>query len=191
MAHARSAATLRRMETQNTDQQQFDTQVNATGKFVIAGVAGVAIVAALVMSMVALMRGPNTSTTIIRGPAATPAAQTLPTTASAMIEHVTRGCHALAVEGAAKTSAHATVRLAAGGVLHMQNNDVMPQQLIRVSGPQAQFTGAAMNHMGASSSVTFPSAGTYVLSTKAGEDYSPGIKTIGPDNTLRLKVVVG
>jgi hypothetical protein len=39
--------------------------------------------------------------------------------------------------------------------------------------------------------VTFPAAGTYVLSTKAGEDYMKGIKTIGEDNTLKIRVVVG
>jgi hypothetical protein len=48
-----------------------------------------------------------------------------------------------------------------------------------------------MSHMGARSRVTFPAAGTFVLSTKAGEDYMKGIKTIGEDNTLRITVVVG
>jgi hypothetical protein len=47
-----------------------------------------------------------------------------------------------------------------------------------------------MNHMGARSTVTFPTAGIYNLMTKGGEDYTKGIQTIGPDNTLRLKVVV-
>ena len=45
--------------------------------------------------------------------------------------------------------------------------------------------------MGARSSVTFPTAGTYVLSTKAGEDYMKGVQTIGEDNTLHIRVVVG
>ena len=59
------------------------------------------------------------------------------------------------------------------------------------SGPQAQLSAAALNHMGATSTVTFPAAGTYTLTTKAGEDYSKGIVTTGEDNTLRITVVVG
>ena len=47
-----------------------------------------------------------------------------------------------------------------------------------------------MDHMGARSTATFATPGTYSLTTKAGEDYTKGIQTIGPDNTLRLKVVV-
>ena len=84
----------------------------------------------------------------------------------------------------------ATLHLTAGGVLHVQNNDVMPHQLVRVRGPQATFVAAAMTHMGARSSVTFPTPGTYSLTTKAGEDYMKGIHTTGQDNTLHIKVVV-
>ena len=47
-----------------------------------------------------------------------------------------------------------------------------------------------MNHMGASSTIRFPAAGKYVLTTKAGEDYTKGITTIGPDNKLQIKVLV-
>jgi hypothetical protein len=44
--------------------------------------------------------------------------------------------------------------------------------------------------MGASVKVTFSKAGTYLFKTKAGEDYMPGVKTIGEDNILRLTVTV-
>jgi hypothetical protein len=47
-----------------------------------------------------------------------------------------------------------------------------------------------MGHMGARSTVTFSKPGTYSLTTKAGEDYAKGIQTVGPDNTLRITVVV-
>ena len=47
-----------------------------------------------------------------------------------------------------------------------------------------------MSHVGATASVKFPRAGTYVFTTKAGEDYMKGVKTIGEDNVLTLKVVV-
>ena len=36
----------------------------------------------------------------------------------------------------------------------------------------------------------FAKAGVYTFTTKAGEDYMKGIKTIGEDNVLKLKVTV-
>jgi hypothetical protein len=54
-----------------------------------------------------------------------------------------------------------------------------------------KFVGKAnMNHMAASVKVRFAHAGTYRFTTKAGEDYMKGMKTIGEDNVLTLKVVV-
>jgi plastocyanin len=191
MAAPLRAGTLPFMEPESTDQQQFDEQVNKNGKLALEVIAGVGIVAALVMSLIALMLSGGKTTTTVRMMAATPAAQKLPSSATVMIDHVTRGCHTLAVQGTGTMSPSATLHLAAGGTLHLQNNDVMPHQIIRASGPQPSFVSAAMNHMGARSTVSFPAAGTYSLTTKAGEDYTKGIKTTGPDNTLRIKVVVG
>ena len=182
------------MEPQSNDQQQFDAQVNRTGKLALEILAGVGVFAAVVMSTIALMQSTDSSstTTVIRNAsAAAPAAQALPTSVSATIVHVTQGCHTLAVEGAAQSSPNATIHLATGGVLKLQDNDVMPHRLYRVSGPKPAFTGADMSRMGARSSVTFPTAGTYVLSTKAGEDYMKGVMTVGEDNVLHIRVVVG
>jgi hypothetical protein len=39
---------------------------------------------------------------------------------------------------------------------------------------------------GPHAAVSFPRAGTYAFTTRAGEDYRPGIETVGPDNRLRL-----
>jgi plastocyanin len=172
-----------------SDQEQFDASVTRTGKLVLQILAGVGILAALMMSTFALIRSGDSRTTTASAPVAA-AKATLPASASAMIDHVTRGCHTLVLPSGASGPSQ-TFRLAAGGTLHIQDNDVMPHTLIRVSGPPVDFTGAAMRHMGAKSSVTFPTAGTYVLSTKAGEDYMKGITTIGPDNTLHIRVVVG
>ena len=96
--------------------------------------------------------------------------------------------YSIAVNGGAPSPTQ-TIRMAVGCTLQVQDNDVMPHQLVLVSGPHAQLAGAAMDHMGASSTVTFPKAGTYVLTTKAGEDYTKGIKTIGADNKLQIKVL--
>jgi len=182
------------MEHEKTDQEKFDEQVDKTGKVVLLSLGGFGIVAALMMSVIALIVSSNkTDTSAVSGGTTAAAGTTFrpasPATVSATIDHVTRGCHTLSVNGGTQSPTQ-TIRLAVGGNLRVQDNDVMPHQLMMVSGPQASFVGAAMTHMGAQSTVTFPSAGTYVLTTKAGEDYVKGIQTVGADNTLRIKVLV-
>jgi plastocyanin len=181
------------MESEKTDQEKFDEDVNRVGKIVLQVTAGVGIFAALLMSVLALTLNTSRTTTVVANtPAfASSARPAAAMTANVVIAHVVRGCHALSVNGASAASADATVHLAAGGSLTMQNNDVMPHQLVLLHGGQAQVSGAMMNHMGATSSVTFPAAGTYTFTTKPGEDYTSGVTTVGPDNTLKLQVVVG
>lgn len=117
------------------------------------------------------------------------AAVAAPNNATLTIEHRTRGCHNWSFDG---RSWHATqtIELVRGGVLTVVDNDVMPHKLIQLSGPTATATGMTMNHMHASAHVAFPTRGTYVFKTKAGEDYMKGIKTIGADNLLKLVVTV-
>jgi hypothetical protein len=83
----------------------------------------------------------------------------------------------------------------------------MPHQLFKTSGPAIQiklvnagmamagalrppFAQGMMGRMGSSVQVTFPAKGVYKLTTKAGEDYMKGMKTIGEDNVLRAIVTV-
>jgi hypothetical protein len=109
--------------------------------------------------------------------------------ATITIKHQTRGCHSWSLDG--KTwHASQSLTLVRGGVLTVVDNDVMPHKLIQLSGPKASLAGAAMKHMGASAHVGFPVKGTYVFTTKAGEDYMKGVKTIGEDNVLKLVVKV-
>jgi len=58
----------------------------------------------------------------------------------------------------------------AGTSLEFVDDEVMPHQIVELSGRRL--------------------AGTYVFGTKAGEDYTKGIETTGPDNVLRLVVTV-
>lgn len=173
-----------------TDQQKFDDDVNRIGKRVLGIAAGLGIVAALSMSAFALVAATNPKPTVMMTPVSS-ARAAVPSTATISIEHVLHGCHALAVNGSPASSPDATIHLATGGTLSLRDNDVMPHQLVLVSGPKAQITGAAMNHMGATSQVVFPTAGTYTFTTKAGEDYMAGVTTIGNDNVIKLQVVVG
>jgi plastocyanin len=113
-----------------------------------------------------------------------------PGKAAIVIHHQLHGCHAWSLNGGAYRAA-LTVRLARGGTIMVTNNDVMPHKVIRTSGPAVRFGGTpALRHMGASVKVTFPTAGVYRFTTKAGEDYMAGVKTIGEDNVLRLTVRV-
>jgi plastocyanin len=177
------------MESQQTDQEKFDDDVRRVGKTILQVAAGVGIFAALIMSVLALTLRTSGTTSVTAAASSTPPAAAM--TANVVITHVLRGCHALAVNGAPAISPDATIHLGRGGTLSMQNNDVMPHNLVLLHGGQASISGAMMNRMGASSSVTFPSAGTYTFTTKPGEDYTAGVTTLGPDNTLKLQVVVG
>jgi hypothetical protein len=114
-----------------------------------------------------------------------------PNNATLTIKHQTRGCHNWSFDG--KTwHASQSVTLVRGGVLTVVDNDVMSHKLIQVSGPKALLSNRTgmMGHMGASTHVAFPTRGTYVFKTRAGEDYMKGIKTVGEDNVLKLVVKV-
>jgi plastocyanin len=113
-----------------------------------------------------------------------------PKSSTIMIRHQVRGCHSWSVNGGAY---RATLRtsLARGGTITFMNMDVMPHKLLKTSGPAIRFAGKPnMSHMNATVKVTFSKAGVYKLTTKAGEDYMKGMKTIGEDNVLRLTVKV-
>lgn len=112
-----------------------------------------------------------------------------PNNATLVIKHQTHGCHTWSLDGTT-WNASQKLTIARGGVLTVVDNDVMPHTLIQVSGPKAATTGMRMGHMHAAAHVAFPARGTYVFKTKAGEDYMPGIKTVGEDNVLRLVVRV-
>jgi len=127
--------------------------------------------------------------------------------ASLVIRHQVRGCHAWSLNGGTyKTSQ--TLALTRGGSLTVTNNDVMPHKLIETSGPAVSYTRLAgrmsgmmglkgnlppamLGRMAASTKITFARAGVYHFTTKPGDDYMAGIKTVGPDNVLHLVVRVG
>ena len=105
------------------------------------------------------------------------------------IRHQVRGCHAWSfAKGPYKSSL--TARIDRDSGLYFVNNDMMPHKLIQLAGPKASLSTPNMNHMGAHAYVTFKKAGVYKFTTKPGEDYMKGMKTVGPDNVLRLTVTV-
>ena len=129
----------------------------------------------------------------------------VPSHASLVIRHQVRGCHSWSLNGGAYRASQ-SMALRRGGWVQITNNDVMSHTMVKTAGPAVRYvnlrTGnwmmgmhgtsapGAMTHMGASTKVYFPKAGVYRFFTKAGEDYMPGMRTIGEDNVLRLKVTV-
>ena len=123
-----------------------------------------------------------------------------------MIRHQTRGCHAWSLGVGKPYKAAQSLTLAAGSSITVVNNDAMAHQLFRTSGPRVtitklhstmmdmshEFKGAGvMDHPGASVRIVFTKAGVYTFKTRFGEDYMKMPDTIGEDNTLTLKVVIG
>jgi hypothetical protein len=125
--------------------------------------------------------------------------------ASLLIRHQSHGCHSWSVNGG-RFKPTQSVSLRRGGWLTVTDNDVMAHLLVQTNGPaKAKITRVPsavhdlktnlkgpglMAHIGASVKVSFARAGVYRFTTSAGEDYMPGIKTIGEDNVLRLTVTV-
>jgi hypothetical protein len=126
-----------------------------------------------------------------------------------VISHKVKGCHIWALNGA-KPAVNQVVKLHAGQSFTVKNVDVMPHQLVKISGSpvamkllvagmagmgtgmmKAPYPAGMMPHMSSVLRVTFPKAGVYTLKTKAGEDYMEGVKTVGEDNVLKVRVVVG
>ena len=121
-----------------------------------------------------------------------------------VIRHQLKGCHSWSANGDAYKASQ-TLKVQRGASLTITNNDVMPHKLIETSGPAVRYTRvpstmgmglkgtfppSMMARMGSRTKVTFSKAGTYTFTTKVGEDFMSGVKTIGEDNVLKLTVNV-
>jgi plastocyanin len=109
--------------------------------------------------------------------------------ASVVIRHQMRGCHTWSVNGG-PFKASQSITLRRGSWLTVTDNDIMSHKLVLTSGPALRITNALLKHTGATLKVTLSKPGVYHFTTKPGEDYMSGMKTIGADNVLRLTVVV-
>jgi hypothetical protein len=150
-----------------------------------------------VLAVAAVSMGGLAAVTASAAPSAT-------SQASLVIRHQLHGCHAWSLNGDAY-GARQAVSLRRGGAITIHNNDVMPHKLIETSGPavtivrvsspmgmglKGKFPPSMMARMGSIAKVTFTKPGVYTFTTKAGEDYMSGVKTVGEDNVLRLTVTV-
>jgi plastocyanin len=104
------------------------------------------------------------------------------------ILHVQKGCHVWS-NGTAQM---ATMRLTMkpGQMLQIMNQDVDRHRMMQLAGPAMMLGGPMAT--GQAESLTFTQPGTYRFDTKSSAMKGmPEAATIGPDNTLRLTVVVG
>jgi hypothetical protein len=107
------------------------------------------------------------------------------------IQHVQRGCHVLS--DGKTTAATMHVRLQAGQKLSILDMDVDAHQILQFGGPTHLTMMGGPMMMNQSRTLTFAKPGVYRLGTKTVEMKGGGgmdVKTIGPDNKLRLVVTV-
>ena len=124
--------------------------------------------------------------------------------ATLLIRHQYAHCDAWSLNGG-PFRARQSLTLKRGATLTVVDGDVMPHRLVELAGPAVTMRNATtmpmmggyvprtpglMNHMGASTTVTFSTAGVYRFRTRAGEDYLSGVRTSGADNVLTLTVKV-
>jgi hypothetical protein len=105
------------------------------------------------------------------------------------IQHVQRGCHVWS--NGKTTGAMMRLHLRPGQKLSIMDNDVDPHQMMELAGPMHLHMGGPMmmNH---GETIAFMKKGVYRLGTRTVEMPGGGmeVKTIGPDNHLRLVVTV-
>lgn len=106
------------------------------------------------------------------------------------IVHVQRGCHVWS--HGTMTGAMMRLHLKPGQKLSIVDMDVDPHQLTQLGGPMhVRMGGPMMTNKGMT--LSFPKKGVYRLATHTVDMPGGGhmdVKTIGPDNHLRLVVTV-
>jgi plastocyanin len=113
--------------------------------------------------------------------------QTGAANAELTILHVQRGCHVWS-DGKVQTPT-LELNMQPGQMLQVLNQDVDMHRMVEMSGP-AMMLGGPMK-TGQSESLTFAKPGTYTFHTKSSEMMGMAeVSTTGPDNNLKLTVVV-
>lgn len=111
-----------------------------------------------------------------------------PQTASLTIQHVEHGCHVWSDGRISRSLMRLHLRI--GQRLAVLDQDVDAHQLVELAGPAPLRLGRPLI-MSHGTTIAFAKPGTYRLGTKTVP--MPGamdIKTVGPDNRLRLLVTV-
>lgn len=130
-------------------------------------------------------RSPAVAPMTMSGMTAAPASSA--TTRTLAIQHVLKGCHVWS--DGRRQAASMSVRMQRGERLQIIDQDIDPHGLVQVAGPKIAIHGHMM--MGQKQTIDFVQPGLYRFRTKVIEmGMSMNVRTIGPDNTLRLTVSV-
>lgn len=105
------------------------------------------------------------------------------------IQHTQKGCHVWS--NGQMTAPMMRLHLKLGQKLSILDQDVDAHQLMELAGPMHLRMGGPMM-MNQGLTLAFPKKGVYRLGTKTVEMEGGGmeVKTVGPDNSLRLVVTV-
>jgi hypothetical protein len=113
---------------------------------------------------------------------------TVPAAAKLTIQHVQKGCHVWS--NGTTAAAMMRLHLKPGQNLSIIDMDVDAHQMMEFAGPARLHMGGPMM-MSNSRTISFPAKGVYRIGTKTVETQGAmDVKTIGPDNKLRLVVTV-
>lgn len=156
--------------------------------FITVAYLGVLVGTALIATVA--LAAPNHSNVRMAGAAGGGMMSTVsaPAAAKFTIQHVQKGCHVWS--NGKTTAAMMRLHLKPGQKLSIINMDVDAHQMMEFTGPARLRMGGPMM-MSNTRTISFPTKGVYRLGTKTVE--TPGamdVKTIGPDNNLRLVVTV-
>ena len=103
------------------------------------------------------------------------------------IRHVERGCHVW-LNGKVQKS-YLRLHLMRGAQLQITNRDIEPHELVQLAGRNLRLQGHMMP--GLSQVIRFEKPGLYRFKTRVvSMGPVPDVKTMGPANSLRMKVVV-
>jgi hypothetical protein len=163
---------------------------------------GTVLLGGLIVGLYFAVRTPATSSAPVKTPAMAQMSGAMSMTGSTRmasnalatrrltIQHVQRGCHVWAMDGQTM-GAIMRLHLGPGQKLSIIDNDVDAHQLIELGGPMHMQMGGPMM-MSHAMTLSFMKKGVYRLGTKTVEMPGGGmdVKTIGPDNHLRLVVTV-
>jgi hypothetical protein len=104
------------------------------------------------------------------------------------IIHTLRGCHVW--QSNHDLGAAGTLRLRRGDRIRIRISCPMDFRVSQLRGPKLSL-GDPVFHTGTQRTIVFPKRGIYVLSAMNVQSSADmGLQTLGPDNTLTLKVVV-
>ena len=109
-----------------------------------------------------------------------------PVSARVTVQHVTKGCHELSIGGRHSASLNLTV--ARGHAIGVVNTDGDSFRIVQAAGPKIATGGRLVT--GLMNILAFEHTGRYTFTVVRVAKSEFSMRTVGPDNTLRLRIRV-